>query len=238
MNHWLPNKQKSRTLIDGYVRETQQFVKTNIIPQEISHICHQFYYLGEMEISFKANEYCIIDLNNQIFTTKGAACAARTYCIIEREWSKHTNNGIHKIKLKCLKSARNRIRIGIVTNNKTKMASVYSGLFNLPSVSSGLFNSKECEISYQLQVNNLGTYIQHFKKGKEQYNKTIPNRKPISNKWKCNSYGPNETMEMKIDLNKCEVQYFINDKQIGNNIKIKSNIYYPAIAYDVRNKYG
>eukprot|EP01084_Bolivina_argentea_P280280 479302_1 len=75
-------------------------------------------HLREMDI-FKESNFCVCDSNNSIFTTKGDDEGA-TYAIIQRKWSKLTNNGVHKIKLKCLQSALNSISIGMITNNKIK----------------------------------------------------------------------------------------------------------------------
>eukprot|EP01084_Bolivina_argentea_P301534 520238_1 len=105
-------------LFYGYIRNIQNnSIQQMLIPNEVVDICIKYWRSN----IFKGNEHCIIDLNNKIFTTKGSSDWGKsTYCIIESEWSKHTNNGIHKIKLKCLKSGRNPISIGMVTNNKTK----------------------------------------------------------------------------------------------------------------------
>ncbi len=92
--------------------------------------------LNQIDV-FRGNEYCVVDLNNSIFTTQGYSGSKETYGIMQREWSKYKNNGIHQIKLKCLQSSVNAISIGMITNNKTK-------------TSNWLFDSKECGISYQL----------------------------------------------------------------------------------------
>eukprot|EP01084_Bolivina_argentea_P255852 430492_1 len=116
----------------------------------------------------------------------------------------------------------------MVTNNKAKTIN-------------WLFDYKGCGISYQLLIGN-STAMYHYQNGKQQYKEIIPDRKSISDKWTYNSYGPNETMEMKIDFNSLQLMFFVNSQQVGNSLKIQSNTYYPAIAYVVHNqnfsKYG
>ncbi len=81
-------------LFYGYIRDIQNSsIQQMLIPNEVVDICIQYWSIN----IFKGNNHCIIDLNNSIFTTK-CSNDESTSCIIEREWSKRKNNGIHHIK--------------------------------------------------------------------------------------------------------------------------------------------
>eukprot|EP01084_Bolivina_argentea_P294215 506193_1 len=165
---------------------------------------------------------CWLDCNKSVFSAPENSNGLFTYGIIQSQWSQPTQKLCYKIKFECLRSAHSAIGVGVVTNNTTK-------------TNIWLFKANECGISYHLYVSNDSktSGIYHFDNGKVEKFYCIGKRTPKSGKWTSNVYAPNETMKIKLNMKSYELMFFINSKQIGRNIKIKSNIpYYPAIAYN------
>eukprot|EP01084_Bolivina_argentea_P068249 124205_1 len=194
------------------------YEKTGALKMKVLHIdCNDSEEKSEDKFTlrsvdiFKGDDDCVIDLDNAVFTSKGSKVDNKcTFAIFQEPW---TRSGIYRFKVKLLNTAKKAISIGMVTNKSATKKSLH-WLFDLP----------ECGTSYQMYGFSNSQMIYHYENGAEKYSEIISNK---------NTFKSGDTLSMVVDLNKCELSFFCNNKQRGKTVKIKKNIYYPAIAYNV-----
>eukprot|EP01084_Bolivina_argentea_P099837 179401_1 len=201
-------------LLYGYLRGAKSL--NTAIPEDIIlNICLKF-YLQKID-HFKPYYGAQIDSKNNIFEVNPTEQDKRiTYCISQICW----NKGKHEMMIKILNhTLMHAFSIGILIN---KGVSINGWLFDLEQakLSYQFFfcskNGRDCSGIYQFN-NNKSICLQ-------------PN--DIHTKASHDAIMNNVNIRMLVDCDNWTIQFFYNDKQLGNivNIEQKHN-YYPAIAF-------
>eukprot|EP01084_Bolivina_argentea_P089308 161164_1 len=151
----------------------------------------------------------------------------KTYCISQVGWS----SGIHEFKMKVIALANGSTAIGVATN-RTGFVRFKSSPTSGDWAHDWAFDSKYSGITYQLYYDHGERYRNFYYDGIYAHDK---GKETLNNKLRV-KWTQNDIIALKMDCDKWEISFYINDNLLGNTLPVTPHIkYYPAIAFGGNN---